>query len=264
VGPAARQVTLRITHIGGPTTLLEVDGWRLLTDPTFDPPGRRYAFGWDTSSRKLDGPAVADVGPVDAVLLTHDHHGDNLDDAGRALLAGAPRVVTTVPGARRVGGTGLKPWSATRLDAAGKPTITVTATPCRHGPPLSRPIAGAVIGFALNWEGQRDGALWISGDTVLYGGVRAVADRVPVDVAVLHLGAVGFPITGPLRYSMTGEQAVELCSLLRPRVAVPVHYAGWAHFREGRAEVEAAFRRAPEDVRSRVRWLEPGVAAQVS
>jgi L-ascorbate metabolism protein UlaG (beta-lactamase superfamily) len=257
-------VTLRITHIGGPTTLLEVDGWRLLTDPTFDPPGRRYAFGWGTSSRKLDGPAVADVGPVDAVLLSHDHHGDNLDDAGRALLAGVPRVVTTVPGARRVGGTGLKPWSTTRLEAPGKPTITVTATPCRHGPPLSRPIAGAVIGFALTWEGQRDGALWISGDTVLYGGVRAVADRVPVDVAVLHLGAVGFPITGPLRYSMTGEQAVELCTLLRPRVAVPVHYAGWAHFREGRAEVEAAFRRAPEDVRSRVRWLEPGVAAQVS
>ena len=121
-----------------------------------------------------------------------------------------------------------------------------------------------MIGFALNWEGQRDGALWISGDTVLYRGVRAVADRVPVDVAVLHLGAVGFPITGPLRYSMTGEQAVELCTLLRPRIVVPVHYAGWAHFREGRAEVDAAFRRAPADIRDRLRWLEPGAAAQVS
>jgi hypothetical protein len=86
------------------------------------------------------------------------------------------------PGARRVGGTGLKPWSTTRLEAPGKPTITVTATPCRHGPPLSRPIAGAVIGFALTWEGQRDGALWVSGDTVLYGGVRAVADRAPANV----------------------------------------------------------------------------------
>jgi L-ascorbate metabolism protein UlaG (beta-lactamase superfamily) len=63
---------------------------------------------------------------------------------------------------------------------------------------------------------------------------------------------------------MTGEQAVELCTLLRPRVVVPVHYAGWAHFREGRAEVEAAFRRAPADVRDRLRWLEPGVAVQVS
>jgi len=91
---------VRVTHIGGPTTLIEADGWRLLTDPTFDPPGGRYAFGWGTSSRKLAGPAlgVADLPPIDAVLLTHDHHGDNLDTAGRALLPGVGTVLTTLSG----------------------------------------------------------------------------------------------------------------------------------------------------------------------
>jgi L-ascorbate metabolism protein UlaG (beta-lactamase superfamily) len=66
-----------------------VDGWRLLTDPTFDPPGRRYTFGWGSSSRKLTGPAVAatDLGPIDAVLLSHDHHGDNLDAAPSRMRA---------------------------------------------------------------------------------------------------------------------------------------------------------------------------------
>jgi L-ascorbate metabolism protein UlaG (beta-lactamase superfamily) len=49
---------VRITHVGGPAALIELDGWRLLTDPTFDAPGRRYAFGWDTSSRELAGPAI--------------------------------------------------------------------------------------------------------------------------------------------------------------------------------------------------------------
>ena len=60
---------IRFTHVGGPTLLVEVAGWRLLTDPTFDPPGRHYAFGWGTSSTKLAGPAVAadDLGPLDAV-----------------------------------------------------------------------------------------------------------------------------------------------------------------------------------------------------
>ena len=82
---------VRLTHIGGPTVLIEVGGWRLLTDPTFDPPGRRYFFGWGTVSRKLAGPAIAaaDLPPIDAVLLSHDHHGDNLDAAGRALLPSA-------------------------------------------------------------------------------------------------------------------------------------------------------------------------------
>ena len=87
---------VRLTHIGGPTVLIEVGGWRLLTDPTFDPPGRRYFFGWGTTSRKLAGPAIAahDLPPIDAVLLSHDHHGDNLDPAGRALLPSAGVVVT--------------------------------------------------------------------------------------------------------------------------------------------------------------------------
>ena len=124
------------------------------------------------------------------MLLSHDQHGDNLDDAGRALLPSAGTIVTTVPGARRLGGTarGLEEWGSTRLEAPGRPAIEVTATPCRHGPPLSRPLAGDVIGFALRWEGQEDGVFWITGDTVLYEGVREVAERLDVDTALVHLG----------------------------------------------------------------------------
>jgi L-ascorbate metabolism protein UlaG (beta-lactamase superfamily) len=253
---------VRITHIGGPTALIEIGGWRLLTDPTFDEPGRRYAFGWGTSSRKVAGPAVAasDVGPIDAVLLTHDHHGDNLDPAGRALLPSAGAVVTTASGARRLGGRarGLEPWQTTRLEAPERPAIEVTATPCRHGPPLSHALVGDVIGFALRWNGH--GALWISGDTVLYDGVREVAGRVQVDTAILHLGGVRFPVTGPLRYTMTAKDAVELCRLVRPRTVVPIHYEGWSHFREGREAIERGFATAPDVP---VRWLPIGTAVEL-
>ena len=198
-----------------------------------DAPGQTYRFGRGKST-KLSGPALApdDVGPIDVVLLSHDQHGDNLDDAGRVVLATTPTVITTKVGARRLGGgvRGLDPWEVTRLDGAGKPTLEVTATPCRHGPPLSRPIVGQVIGFALRWDGQRNGVLWVSGDTVLYNGVRGVADRLDVDIAIVHVGEVQFPITGPVRYSMTARDAIELCRAMRPRVAIPVHYEGWSHF----------------------------------
>lgn len=257
--------TLRITHIGGPTTLIEVDDWRLLTDPTFDPPGRRYTFGLGTASRKLAGPAIgADaLGHLDAVLLSHDQHEDNLDDAGRALLASADTVITTRAGARRLGAgaRGLGPWESTRLGHTGRTPIEVTATPCRHGPPLSRALVGEVTGFALRWDGQRDGVLWISGDTVLYEGVRDIAGRLRVDVAVLHLGGVRFPISGPLRYTMNAAEAVELCGLLEPRRIVPIHYEGWQHFREGRPVIEEAFSKVPNGLAERVRWLEPGTAS---
>jgi L-ascorbate metabolism protein UlaG (beta-lactamase superfamily) len=258
---------VRFTHIGGPTTLLEVDGWRLLTDPTFDPSGGTYGFGWSSKSRKLRGPAVAaaDVGPLDAVLVTHDHHGDNLDAAGRALLPTAGAVVTTVSGARRLGGAarGLAAWETTRLEAPGRPAVEITATPCRHGPPLSHAIVGDVIGFALRWEGQEHGELWITGDTVLTDAVRRVPERVEIGTVLLHLGCVRFPVTGPLRYTMTGVEAVELCRLVRPRTAIPVHYEGWSHFKEGRAEAERAFAVAP-DVQEVVRWLPLGDGVEVA
>ncbi len=258
----------RITHIGGPTVLIEVEGWRLLTDPTFDPPGGHYRFGWGTSSDKLAGPSVAadELRSIDAVLLSHDHHDDNLDAAGRALLPAAGVVVTTASGARRLGGNalGLEPWATTTLAGDGRPAIEITATPCRHGPPLSHPIVGDVIGFALHWEGQQHGSLWVSGDTVLYDGVREVAQRVDVGVALLHLGGVRFPISGPVRYTMTADEAIELCRLIEPRTAIPIHYEGWKHFREGREAIERELAAAPGDVRARFRWLPIGESTEVA
>ena len=58
-----------------------------------------------------------------------------------------------------------------------------------------------------------------------------------------------FPITGPLRYTMTAGEAVELCGLARPHTAIPIHYEGWKHFREGRDAAERAFAAAPAEVR---------------
>ena len=96
---------IRLTHMGGPTLLIEVEGWRLLTDPTFDPAGGTYPFLPTIKLVKLAGPAVAarDLLPIDAVLLSHDEHDDNLDLAGRELLPDVGVVITTTSGAGRLG-----------------------------------------------------------------------------------------------------------------------------------------------------------------
>jgi L-ascorbate metabolism protein UlaG (beta-lactamase superfamily) len=169
------------------------------------------------------------------------------------LLPSVPLVLTTVSGAARLGGNaaGLAPWRTTTVGE-----VAVTATPARHGPPLSRPVVGEAIGFALRPPGTSS-VVWISGDTVLYGGVKEVADRLSVDTAILHLGKVQFGLTGPVKYTMTGRDAARLVARLRPRRVVPVHYEGWSHFREGREQVTAAF---PPDT---LTWLNPGVPTEV-
>lgn len=110
---------MTITLVGGPTALIEIGGFRLLTDPTFDAPGE-YRLPHVTF-RKTSRPALTaeQIGAVDAVLPSHDQHADNLDNAGRAFLARAGRVLTTVAGAERLQAPaeGLSPWDETELTA---------------------------------------------------------------------------------------------------------------------------------------------------
>src|SRR2546423_12705046 len=95
--------TLRL--VGGPTALITYGGLRLLTDPTFDPPGDYPRPGSPGVLRKPAGPAppAAEGEPINAVLPSHDHHADNPDRGGRALPSRGARGVTTGAGAQRRG-----------------------------------------------------------------------------------------------------------------------------------------------------------------
>src|SRR5579859_7663928 len=94
---------VNLTLIGGPTALIEIAGFRLLTDPTFDQPGD-YQSG-PVRLEKTERPAESadELGQVTAVLLSHDQHFDNLDRAGRSFLDRVPVTFTTEEGAKRLG-----------------------------------------------------------------------------------------------------------------------------------------------------------------
>lgn len=254
----------RITHIGTATMLLEVGPIRFLTDPVFDPPGGKYNFGYGTSSTKLTAPAIKaeDIGKIDAVLLSHDHHEDNLDRAGRALLPLAKHVLTTTAGAKRLGGNavGLQSWRNRVIESNGF-QIKITAMPAHHGSLGSHLIVGETTGFMLEWEGQKHGALYISGDTVWFNGINEIAHRYKVGTAILHIGKASFPVTGPVRFTFNAKEAARAIKALNPRTIIPIHYEGWKHFREPRAEAEKQFRAA--GLEEKVQWLPLGAPVNV-
>src|SRR6478735_7017663 len=140
-----------ITYVGGPTAIIEIAGLRFLTDPTFDDPAP-YQSG-SVVLRKTEGPAVpaAGIGRIDAVLLSHDQHADNLDPAGRALVEGL-LTLTTRAGAARIGHRtiGMDPWESREFDSPTGVRIRVTATPARHGPAGIETLLGDVIGFMIS------------------------------------------------------------------------------------------------------------------
>lgn len=252
----------RITYIGGPTALIEVGGLRLLTDPTFDPAGSEYPTAAYTL-RKTQGPALSvdEVGGVDAVLLSHDHHFDNLDVSGRALLPTAHKVITTTAGAERLGGNaiGLEPWKSIELRRSDGEPLRVTSTPARHGPPDGD--RGPVTGFVLQSDGENEPAIYVTGDTVWYEGVEEVLRRFTIGAVLLFAGAARVQVAGPAHLTFDARDAVELARALPDAVIAPLHYEGWEHFSEGRAELERAFREA--GLASRLRWLPRGEAREL-
>ncbi|HKV52070.1 MAG TPA: MBL fold metallo-hydrolase [Gemmatimonadaceae bacterium] len=246
---------IAVTYIGGPTARLDVAGLRLLTDPTFDAGG--VYEGPTSTLTKLAGPAlgVAAVGVVDAVLLSHDHHFDNLDRAGRSMLAGMRTVITTPLGAGRigVGAVGLEAWQSIDLPTPDGGVLRIAGTPARHGPAGGD--RGPVTGFVLT-RGDPGKAVYVSGDTVWYEGVAEVIRRFDVGIAVLFMGAARVAAAGPAAITMTAEDAVQFACACPSATIVPLHFEDWAHFTEHRDAIQRAFDEA--GLGTRLRWPERG------
>lgn len=243
------------TLVGGPTAVFEYAALRWLTDPAFSPPGE-----YEGGLVKLTGPAIAPdaVGAVDVVLLSHDHHADNLDPAGREFLPRARRVLTTADGAERLVGnaTGLEPWSSVQMESSAGAGVTVTAVPAQHGPDGTDHITGPVIGFVLRAPGAE--TVYVSGDNASLDVVREIAERIgEVDVAVLFAGAVQLPHRFDGAYlTLSSDHAAEAAKILGASVVVPVHFEGWQHFTQGADALRAAF--AGNGVSDRLRLPERG------
>lgn len=242
-GNAIDPAKLVVRAVGGPTAVLEFADLRLITDPTFDAPGS-YEPRPGVKLTKTDGPALTpeEIGHVDAVLLSHDHHMDNLDVAGREYLQRVPRVLTTVSGAERLGEmtTPLKNWAHVDLDRFTGGTLRITGVPSQHGPDGSEHLVGEVTGFVLSGEDLP--TVYISGDNASLDVVREISERIgKVDVAVLFAGGAQMPYLGDAYLTLSSAMAADAAWILDAHAVIPLHFDGWAHFSEGAGALKRAF-----------------------
>lgn len=226
-----------LTYIGGPTAVLEYAGLRIVTDPTFDPPGV-YGEPGDQLV-KTAGPGIPrlEIGAVDLVLLSHHEHEDNLDYEGLELLAQGVTTLSTMKAATDLFGgavVGLDNWETYSVG-----DVLITAVPALHGPPGSEARLGAVIGFVLEARGEP--TVYVSGDNASLPLVEQIAGAFDhFDIALLFAGAARIPqISSQLTLTSTDAAAAAL--LLGVSRVVGLHTEDWEHFSESRAQLEAAF-----------------------
>ena len=226
-----------LTFIGTATVLLRYGGFTVLTDPNFLHQGEHAPLGGGLRSRRLTDPAleVADLPPLDVIVLSH-HHGDHFDErAARELPKHVP-IVTTRHAARKLRRQGfedrrpLRTWQTQTL-RRGARQLRITATPARHAPvPLHKalpPVMGSVWEFAN--RGEPTLRLYVSGDTLVHERLREIPARCPdLHLALLHLG--GTRVLG-VTLTMDGRHGVEALRMLRPRHAVPIHFDDYTVFR---------------------------------
>ncbi|KAH8200993.1 hypothetical protein TruAng_004852 [Truncatella angustata] len=266
-----------ITHIGTATAIIDIDGITFLTDPFFSPAGSEWPTVHDKEPLKVHvDPALGmnELPHIDAVLLSHENHPDNLDELGRQLLDGR-HVVTTCDGAKnlapRPSVLGFKDWEERDVLIAGK-RFHITATPCKHWP------GHECVGFIVRTEDfgvAPDGlpnAIYFTGDTVYVEELAKIADKYHIAVALMNLGkATFYEVTSEglpgqpgdvLQITMDGRQAARLFQDIKAGVLVPMHYEAWDHFKQHEEELSQEFKE--EGVLSKVRWLKPGKPVQIN
>jgi L-ascorbate metabolism protein UlaG (beta-lactamase superfamily) len=229
-----------IYFIGNATTLIRFCGLTILTDPAFLHKGEHVDLGHGIWARREVEPAcqVADLPPIDLVILSH-YHGDHFDDVAAQELDKKLPIVSTADAVGKLSSLGfeqgypLDTWESLVVQK-GDATLTITAMPAKHAiddavNALLMPVNGHMLDFSRNSDHLY--RLYITGDTMLADSLEDIPRRYPdIDLGLIHTGGTTFLFTV---VTMTGEQAVKAVEITKPHTAIPIHYNDFSVFRSG-------------------------------
>lgn len=250
--PELEQGDTAISFIGHSSFLVQTAGQALLVDPVF---ATRLIV---LRRQRRPGLRIADLPPIDAVLLTHAH----MDHLNRPSLRSITREmrrrglaapVAIVPkgvedlvrdlGFARV--ESLEWWQSVELSASRRTAgqITITMTPARHwGARLFRDTHRGFGGYVIESAGGP--AIYHSGDTAYFGGFAEIGERLRPEIALLPIGAYSPDSYRAVHTSP--EEALRGFFDLRADVMIPMHYGTFRLSREPMDEPLPRLMRAAE------------------
>ncbi|MBX7102105.1 MAG: MBL fold metallo-hydrolase [Myxococcaceae bacterium] len=238
---------MRVTLIGHATTLIQLDGVNVLTDPIYSERASPLSF---LGPRRVRPPAIRfeDLPPIHAVVVSHNHY-DHLD------VPTLRRIAKTWPQVRIFVGLGNKAF----LEAQGLEHVeeldwwqsrevrgvTVTSVPSQHFSNRGLFDGARTLWTAWVLGGRYAGRAYFGGDTAFGSHFEKTGAALgPFRLAVLPVGAYK-PEWFMSPVHMGPTQAVEAASLLRAKSAVPMHHGTFQLADDGETEAIDVLRRHP-------------------
>lgn len=196
---------MQVTYLGHSAFLLQTPSAKIAIDP--------YLTGNPSCPAGVTPETLA----CDYVLLSHGHDDHVGDALALARLHGATIVanfeIAEYFAAQGVKTHGLNPGGAWRFPF-GRVKLTLAHHSSSLGPAHDPIYLGTACGLLLEVEGRR---LYHAGDTALFLDMQLIG-RGGLDLALLPIGD---------NYTMGADDALDALDLLKPRVAIPMHYDTW-------------------------------------
>ncbi|MDQ6694429.1 MAG: MBL fold metallo-hydrolase, partial [Chloroflexota bacterium] len=200
--------------------------------------------------------------PLDLVVLSHMHE-DHFDRVAEQKLDKSVPIITTEHAAASLKKSGfrspiaLSTWGSIAI-TKGDVTLRITSMPGRHGPgPLTAalpPVMGSMLEWIRLGSTEPLFKLYITGDTLMFSDLKRIPELFPnIDLVLLHLG--GTRVMG-LMLTMDDKQGVQMLKLVRPKMAIPVHFNDYTVFKSPLRDFVRAVKEA--GLQGKVRYLKHG------
>ncbi|WP_448607348.1 MBL fold metallo-hydrolase [Paenimyroides ceti] len=200
--------TINFIRIGHATTLINIGGKTILTDPWFSEKKGYYR-----------GEPIAflqDKLPLLSMVVVSHHHYDHFDiETFKTYPDKNVPFIVPVGVGKKVKSAGfsnvyeIDPWQSVTIDG-----VKVTACPAKH--------KVKEITFMIE-AGNR--AVYFGGDTKLIPELSEIKTRFPnIDLAILPVNGLKIRPMFNKQMVMSAVQAAEFCAIINPKVAVPIHY----------------------------------------
>lgn len=235
------QAKKQMQWIGGPTSILQLGSFKILTDPMLGGKSKEsFRIKVHPNTGELNAaierytdPAEFDNSNFDLLLISHPHP-DHIDEKAINTLDKNIQTITTMSSLEQIKTWGFKnskglEWNDNLILKKGKETLTINAVQAMHADsePLNTSL-GKVNGYVIEYaSGKSIYRIYWSGDTVWFDKINDLKKFGKLDLFIPDMGAVGYGKRG-----LSAAACLKIIEALDPKRIIPVHHTTFSHYTE--------------------------------